>query len=912
MSRTAETVARGEIRPIHAAVVGTVSIAPLLLGVSPVERSVPNTIFHLLGLALLLTWLVPLVRTGEWRGLGDRLLRWPMLLLLAYVGWTALGSHFSATPAPSRLATLDLAVGTLICAVIAAEFRSRRQVRLLLGCLFAGIILLALAALGMSGKRLDMLSGAFHDRQLFALFLCLVLPVALGAASGTEDRVWRIIAQCATAVALICLVVSQNRSAWLGVLVGGIIFVGLSVAYSWSLSSLAKVRRELLVTGLLLVLLVGMFLGVTRSNAGVAMRAATLQKLQGDSSLGWRVEMWRVGLRLTGDRPLLGWGPGSFPYAQQRLNPASRSAESIQRTGPSLTEDPHNAYVRIAAEQGVIGLLLFLGVIAAFLIHAVRALPRMQARFRKHILIGCIASVAAGAVTVVGNPGWAYPEIAAYFWTVMGLGLAASGWGQAMARAKQPEAQGWLPFSPRVLTTGRRVAVTMAAGVVGCTLLGVDLVPGAMAQVIVPIGGGQIPLYVTQGFGERGDRGVETALITAAVPSAAAAAVPALLGAAGAPAGFTVCDPCACVDELPALPADHTDLTDVRLVPSRSTLDRGECRCFFLHVRSGKDNKWYSVTLRPESTFHVAEGEQWVQQANGRRSVFCVPMDVAPEAHGQKAIIVGTFARSGSAPMAARAEVTIKLRDAQQATLPDDHRAITDIRLRPEKGKLDPGCCTALTLEVRSAKDGEWYRVTRHQQSQFRVRAPHELLMSHTRGPGIFCLPPEAPDQWDHTEAVVEGTFTPPEGEPRTAVARLRIELSGERLPALPSGHQRVLKARLAPEKGRVRVGCCVRFYLEVQSALDRKWYSVSQRPESLFYPRNEDDRVVQSPEQKSRYCVRTHRTERHKSRRVEFVGVFAPEGQPSVTATASIRIVGSGIALFEEMHGGMDHSAGH
>lgn len=71
------------------------------------------------------------------------------------------------------------------------------------------------------------------------------------------------------------------------------------------------------------------------------------------TSMGWRLVMWRNALELIAEQPILGVGTGSFEaaYRQRAQN------ESGWRSKP--TNDPHNQYLRVWAEQGAIGLAAF-------------------------------------------------------------------------------------------------------------------------------------------------------------------------------------------------------------------------------------------------------------------------------------------------------------------------------------------------------------------------------------------------------------------------------------------------------------------------------------------------------------------------------------------------------------------------
>lgn len=69
------------------------------------------------------------------------------------------------------------------------------------------------------------------------------------------------------------------------------------------------------------------------------------------SSAGYRMEFYRNTLELIKKHPLFGTGTGSFPAAY---------ADQIKGTGSSASKNPHNEFMMIAVQTGIIGLGIFI------------------------------------------------------------------------------------------------------------------------------------------------------------------------------------------------------------------------------------------------------------------------------------------------------------------------------------------------------------------------------------------------------------------------------------------------------------------------------------------------------------------------------------------------------------------------
>ncbi|MCZ6799312.1 MAG: O-antigen ligase family protein, partial [Nitrospirae bacterium] len=114
---------------------------------------------------------------------------------------------------------------------------------------------------------------------------------------------------------------------------------------------------------LLLVVLISLVLVRVSDVHWERFSSITVDTDQGGTG-GQRLALWSTGLRMIGANPLLGVGPGEFPlqfsrYAnwqeQKRVGGSNLGSEKI---------NVHNMYLQIGAENGLIGLALYLMIIA--------------------------------------------------------------------------------------------------------------------------------------------------------------------------------------------------------------------------------------------------------------------------------------------------------------------------------------------------------------------------------------------------------------------------------------------------------------------------------------------------------------------------------------------------------------------
>ena len=125
------------------------------------------------------------------------------------------------------------------------------------------------------------------------------------------------------------------------------------------------------------------------------------------------------------EKPLWGWGIGSYPLTHAPFTHTGHPAAEVQAHGPSIEDEAHDSYLQLWAELGVVGLVLWLAAVGAFLAAGIRALTRFPARsLPQWVLIGCLSAVVGQMTDALANPAWQFANIALPLWIVLGLTAA--------------------------------------------------------------------------------------------------------------------------------------------------------------------------------------------------------------------------------------------------------------------------------------------------------------------------------------------------------------------------------------------------------------------------------------------------------------------------------------------------------
>jgi len=122
-----------------------------------------------------------------------------------------------------------------------------------------------------------------------------------------------------------------------------------------------------------------------------------------DASSEHRIKMWQESIELFKENPIIGAGFNIFPYLGYELG------------------DTHNIFVKILAEQGIIGMVIFLLLLWLALKSGWQLYKKADDAFLKGLGLGFTACVIATMVTNIFGDRWTYLQLGAYFWVFLGL-----------------------------------------------------------------------------------------------------------------------------------------------------------------------------------------------------------------------------------------------------------------------------------------------------------------------------------------------------------------------------------------------------------------------------------------------------------------------------------------------------------
>lgn len=225
--------------------------------------------------------------------------------------------------------------------------------------IIVSISLLGITALLSGGVRAS--AGGSYDPNDLALVLVLFLPLFYFSMKN-EQGTLRLILASASIVSIAAIMATQSRGGFIGLVT---VVAGILIKERFNFIKLLLVGSTLFIAFSVL------------APPGYSERISTIFNPQEDYNMtegGGRIEIWKRGLQLMKENPLLGVGPAAFEVAEG----STHIDENTGNTGKWSTA--HNSFVQIGAELGIPGLMLLVMI----MVSSIRSLKRLHRELPKN------------------------------------------------------------------------------------------------------------------------------------------------------------------------------------------------------------------------------------------------------------------------------------------------------------------------------------------------------------------------------------------------------------------------------------------------------------------------------------------------------------------------------------------------
>jgi O-antigen ligase len=228
----------------------------------------------------------------------------------------------------------------------------------------------------------------YNDHTAYGAIIAMFLPIFTGFVFSSQfKKSYRLFALVVLGILVTGIIFSYSRAAWISVAgaLGVYLLVRLRIRFYWLL--LALVVGVGLFTMFRYQFLDKLEKNKQDSSTDFVEHVQSISNISSDASNLERINRWAAALRLFKEKPIFGWGPGTYQFVYA---PYQRSKEkTIISTNYGDMGNAHSEYIGPMAESGILGMITFLGIVVTSILTGLRVYRRAETKQLK--LIGLTA-----------------------------------------------------------------------------------------------------------------------------------------------------------------------------------------------------------------------------------------------------------------------------------------------------------------------------------------------------------------------------------------------------------------------------------------------------------------------------------------------------------------------------------------
>lgn len=234
--------------------------------------------------------------------------------------------------------------------------------------------------------------SVFLNPNILAEYLIMLTPISVALFWNTKKMSKKLVFLGTTGLMMLAMLLTFSRGGWLGLAFAALVFVIL-------------VEKKLLLS------IIPISIGAVYLLPDTILNRITSIGNLTDSSNSYRLQLWNITGKVIKDHWKVGVGFGHLPFKQ--------TFETYTRTMPTF--HAHNTFLQVLAETGLVGFLVFLGLMLTIFKQGILRLQASEDSYVRTIGAGLVAGMAGLMVHGMVENIFYIPRIIITFWMLVGF-----------------------------------------------------------------------------------------------------------------------------------------------------------------------------------------------------------------------------------------------------------------------------------------------------------------------------------------------------------------------------------------------------------------------------------------------------------------------------------------------------------
>jgi putative inorganic carbon (HCO3(-)) transporter len=414
----------------------------VVLFLTPLSITLTNEEFNL-GLSLptepllALVTAVILFQSFFGNGLEKRILKNPITLAIAiYLGWMLVTVFTSALPVVSMkyfIARTWFIIPYYLVMVFVLNSPRKRE-------LFFWVFLIPLVGVALYTLYVHSQYSFSKDTSVWVMYpffkehtswgavLAMYFPVSAYFALRKGDWGIKSIAWFLFVALTIALIFSYTRAAWVSLIAAAGVWVIVKFKIKWPVIAMGVITVLLMVIWNWSLIMDQFEQNTTVSSDDLGEHVTSISNVSTDASNMERINRWKSALRMFEERPILGWGPGTYMFLYA---PYQKPWEkTIISTNAGNRGNAHSEYIGPLAESGIPGLVTVLLLVITVFTYGMRVYRQTVNYNQKELVLMALLGLTTYFTHGVLNNFLDMDKASAPFWGFIALLVAQDFWNK--------------------------------------------------------------------------------------------------------------------------------------------------------------------------------------------------------------------------------------------------------------------------------------------------------------------------------------------------------------------------------------------------------------------------------------------------------------------------------------------------
>jgi putative inorganic carbon (hco3(-)) transporter len=275
----------------------------------------------------------------------------------------------------------------------------------------------------------------YFDHTSYGAAIAMYLPFLFGFSFTRiySPRV-KIFVHIVLGILVVGFILSYARAAWLSMIAAFAVWIFMKLKLRFKPLFIAFLILLSVVLVFQTELLMYLERNNTESSANLGEHISSMSNISSDASNLERINRWSCAIRMFEDRPILGWGPGTymFKYASYQLT----ADRTIISTNSADGGNAHSEYLGPMAESGILGLISFLILITVVIYTAVHTYTRTNDKRLKTLVMSALLGLITYLIHGIMNNFLDTDKLSVPFWGFTAVIVAVDIYSRKVVRTE--------------------------------------------------------------------------------------------------------------------------------------------------------------------------------------------------------------------------------------------------------------------------------------------------------------------------------------------------------------------------------------------------------------------------------------------------------------------------------------------